>query len=455
MSYVTVPRLTAKEPAIPGIASAAPLVMEKFADAREYAGSAFEEADKYLEVLSTLFARARMPDVDIDYDFQDLVLDPVIGDVPTVPTDSQLTPGVVTPPTLGEIIGIPLPSIDIPVDNTGSLVVAFNYDEAPYSSELLDAVKASLLDYVENGGTGLSDDVEAALWARAQARQDIVNERVYNEALNYFSARGFTLPPGALGGRLTEALAEQTRALAQLNYEIMIEQARLAQDMTKHTLMVSVQLEGVEKKFASDVANRALDKAKTACDVIIRAYSAKVAAYVARCEAVRTTAQIEEIKANIQIAANANVVEVYRAEIDGYKARVAMELGIVETIAKVYVYKVTGYKAEADVAIALLEGQIKVFEGRVTQATNQTTLSLKEAELILNSYIGALALQKEAAEGSATIAAQLAASALNSVNASATLGYSVARSRADGVTATQAVSNIGALTERHTFDHEA
>jgi len=127
----------------------------------------------------------------------------------------------------------------------------------------------------------------------------------------------------------------------------------------------------------------------------------------------------------------------------------------VESIAKVYVYKVAGYKAQADVAISILEGQIKVFEGKVTQATSQTTLSLKEAELILNSYIGALALQKEAAQGSATIAAQLAASALNSVNASATLGYSVARSRADGVTATQAVSNVGALTERHTFEHEA
>lgn len=455
MTYVTVPTLSGKDPTTPGDPAAIPLVSEKFEDAKLYAGEAFDEAERYLGVLSALFARASMPDVDISYDFQDLVLDPVIGDIPTAPTDDQLTPGVVTPPSLGELIGVTLPSIDIPVDNTGELVVAFNYDEAPYASELLDAVKASLLDYVQNGGTGLGADVEAAIWARAQARQEIVNERVYNEALTYFSARGFTIPPGALGGRLTEALAEQTRALAQLNYEIMIEQAKLAQDMTKHTLMVSVQLEGVEKEFASGVANRALDKAKTACDVIIRAYSAKVAAYAARCEAVRTTAQVEEIKANIQIAANANVVEIYRAEIDGYKARVAMELGIVESVAKVYVYKVAGYKAQADVAVAILEGQIKVFEGRVTQATNQTTLSLKEAELVLNSYIGALALQKEAAHGSAVVSAQLAASALNSVNASASLGYNVARSRADGITAAQAVSNAGVLSERHTFEHEA
>jgi len=177
-----------------------------------------------------------------------------------------------------------------------------------------------LLTYVEDGGTGLGATVEAAIWARARARQDLQNERIYDESLNFFAARGFTIPPGALGGRLVEALAEQTRADAQLNYEILIEQARLAQDMTKHTLTVSVQLEGVEKDFANNIAQRALDKARAACDVIINTYNAKVTAYAARLESCKSKAQIAEIRANVQIAKGNQAVAIYAAEMEKYKA---------------------------------------------------------------------------------------------------------------------------------------
>jgi len=456
MAYVTVPTLSPQSPMSLSTPDAATLAIEKFADAKNYAGDAFGEANAYLAVLSALFASASMPDVDISYDFQDVVLDAEIESKrPVEPTDAQLTPEDITPPSLGAIEGVVVPAITTPVDDTGSLVSDFVYNEDVYSSALAPAVRAALLNYVENGGVGLGADVEAAIWARAQARQELVNERVYNEALAYFSSRGFTIPPGALAGRLTEALAEQTRANAQLNYEIMIEQARLAQDMTKAALTISVQFEGVEKEFASNVANRALEKAKAGCDIVIRVYSAKVAAYAARSEAARVKTAIAEIQANVQIAANAQTVEVYKADTEKYKVQLAHELGIIESVAKVYMYKMYGYESDAKVAIGVLEAQVKKYEGEIAQASNQTTLSLKEAELTLNAYIGALALQERAASGSASIAAQLAASALNSVNASASLGYSVGLSRSDGVTAHQAVSNAGDLSERHTYVHEA
>lgn len=455
-TYVSVPTLEDIHPGIPGDPAAIPLVSEKFEDAKAYAGSAFEEANQYLEVLSVLFATAEMPKIDISYDFQEIALDAEIESKrPDPPSDEDMTPTIPTVPSMGVLESVIVPDVDVPVDDTGQLVTSFVYDEYPYSSQLADAVRAALLNYVTNGGTGLGADVEAAIWARAQARQDIQNERVYNEALAFFSSRGFDIPPGALVGRLSEALAEQTRANAQLNYEIMIEQARLAQDMTKHTLQVSVQFEGVEKQHASEIANRALEKAKSACDVIIRVYSAKVAAYAARVDAARTKAQVAEVTANVQMAKNTNTVDVYRAQVDAYRSQVAAELGIVESVAKVYGYKIAGYKADADVAISLLEAQIKVFEGKLQQATNQTTLSLKEAELTLNSYLGALALQEKAAEGGASVSAQLAASALNSVNASAALGYNVQRSRADGVSAQRSIAKSGRLDESHTYSHNA
>jgi len=457
MGYVNPSSLDPDYPSQPFAEASAPrsLVHEKFEQAQEYAGDALTSANAYLAVLRALFASAEMPEADISYDFQEGSLDVELPDVPTAPSDADLTPTPQTPPSLGDIPGVTIPSITLPEDDIGSLEVSYDYDEAAYTSEIGDAVKAALLDYVQNGGTGLGADVEAAIWARARARKDLENERIYTEALEYFEARGHTLPPGALSGRLIEAMAEQTRANAQINYEIMIEQARLARAQGDKALELSVAIEGVEKEFATAIANRAFQKAKNACDVIIDTYNAKVAAYAARMETAKVEAQVGEVIANTQVAAGNQVVAIYTAELDRYKADVAQELGIIETIAKVYNYKMNGYEAEAKIAVGLLEAQIKQFEAKIEQANNQTQLSIKEAELVLQSYLGALALQTEAAKGGAMISAQIAASALNSVNASASLGFSVSRGQDEYIGHATHISESGSLSESHSYQHEA
>jgi hypothetical protein len=434
----------------------APLVEEKLQQGKDYADDAIASAQAYLDALSLIFTSAAMPDVDIDYDFQEVSLEAEIESKrPAAPSDEDLTPGPVDSPVLRELGEVEIPDIDVPTDDTGEISTSLVFDEPAYVSDLVEAVKTSLLDYVQNGGTGLGADVEAAIWARAQARQDIVNERVYNEALNYFNARGFTIPPGALAGRLTEALAEQTRADAQLNYEIMIEQARLAQDMSKNALTISVQLEGVEKEFANRVAQRALDKTRAACDVIINTYNAKVTAYAARLEACKSKAQVAEIRANIQIAKGNQVVAIYAAEMEKYKADLAQELGIIETVSKVYYYKIAGYEADAKVAVGVLDAQVEAFKGRLTQANNQTQLSLKEAELVLQSYLGALTLQTEAAKGGANVTAQIAASALNAINVSASIGATAHWQQSESTGHQTSVSRSAQLSEQHIYSEES
>ena len=448
---LTIPQLSPRYPE--NIASdTAPLVEEKLQQGKDYADDAIASAQLYLDALSLIFTSASMPSIDIDYDFQEIALDTDIESKrPDAPSDEDLTPSPVTPPTLRDLGEVEIPDIDVPVDDTGEISTSLIFDEPAYASDLADAVKVSLLDYVQNGGVGLGADVEAAIWARAQARQDLKNERVYNEALELFAARGFTIPPGALGGRLVEALAEQTRADAQLNYEIMIEQARLGQDMTKHTLTVSVQLEGIEKDFANKIAQRALDKARAACDIIINTYNAKVTAYAARLESCKSKAQIAQIRANVQIAKGNQVVAIYAAEMEKYKADLTQELGLIEWTAKVYGYKIAGYEADAKVAVGILDAQVEAFKGRLTQANNQTQLSLKEAELILQNYLGSLALQTEASKGGANVSAQIAASALNAVNVSATIGATAHWSQAENTAHSTHISAAAQLSESHQY----
>lgn len=455
-TIVTVPSLSSKYPSTPSVeAPAVTEVKDKFAEASSTAFQALHDARNALAVLKHLFTSASMPTdlEDIEYPTHEISL--ATSDVPTKPaepTGAELTPGAVTMPTLGTVPGITVPSITVDAVAPADPAVDFSFREDTYSTSLLTLVRAALEDYIENGGTGLGADVEAAIWARARARKDLENERVYTEALEYFSARGWDIPPGALGGRLVEVLKEQTRANAQINYEILIEQARLAQSNTQHALDASVQLEGIEMGFASSVAGRALEKAKAACDVIINTFSAKVAGFAAKLEKNKAEAAVADSRANAQIAIGGQVLAKYAAEMEGYKAQIATELGIVESVAKVYGFKVAGYEAEAGIAVETLRAQIEAYKGELIQSNNETQLTLKEAELTLQSYLGALALQTEAAKGTANISAQLAASALNSVNASASISSGHAVSYSEQVSHGTRISNAAALGESHVYE---
>ena len=399
------------------------LVNERFNMAEILAEEQVDAAMIYLASLSNLFAEAKMPDYDIPYNFQRIVLDSDIkSDRPEAPTDEQLEIPDITVPVLRPINDITVPTITIPTYDldpppTDSLV----FNEPVYQSALQDAVRAALLDFVENGGTGLGAEVEDALWERGRARQELINERTYNEAEEYFASRGYTLPPGALGGRLSEALTEQTRADAQLNYEIMIEQARLSKAQSESSINAAIALEGQDKDQFNNIANRALDYAKSAIQVIIDLYNAKLQGYIAEMEGAKLTVEAEKIRVDAAVAANKSVVDIYVAETEQYKTRIQAEIAIVEGIARVYGYKIAGYEADAKVAAMELDAQIKVYQANVDQAKNQTELTLKEAEIAIHAYLGALQLTSDAMKTGGTISAQIAASALSAVNASASI----------------------------------
>ena len=394
------------------------LVTERFELAETLAKEQVDAAQAYLDSLSTLFARADIPDADITYDFQEIALESALSR----PEEPSMTMESVAIPLLPSLDAITVPTISIPEYTLSSPIVEIVYNEDIYSSDLNNVLKIALIDFVENGGTGLGSTIEDALWARARARQELLNERTYNEAEEYFASRGYTIPPGALGGKLTEALAEQTRGDAQLNYEISIEQARLARAQSEYSMNAAIVLEGQDKEQFNNVANRALAHAQAAAQVILDLFNTKVQAYIGQVEGAKVGSEAEKIRVTAQVAANESAVNVYKADIEKYKADVQKEISIIEQTAKVYGYTIAGYEADAKIAASDLDAQIKVYQGNIDQANNQTTLSLKEAELTIKSYLGALQLTSESIKASGNISAQIAAAALSAVNASASLG---------------------------------
>lgn len=426
------------------------LVEERFELAEQVAVDQIALAQTYLAALSTLFANAVMPDTDIPYNYENITLD---SDFPS-PPESPAPPSIDVPPdpVLGSLRTISIPTITIPTyDLIEPDTVEILFNEPVYYSVLQDVLKPALIAFVRDGGTGLGSDVEDALWERGRSRQAILNERVYDEANEFFASKGYTIPPGALGGRLTEALAEQTRADAQLNFEILIEQARLARAQSEYTMDAALRLEGQDKEQFNNVANRALDYAKAAAQVIIDFYTAKVQAFVAKYQGIKLMVEAEKLKVDAAVAANKGVVDIYVAEIEGFKSKLQAEIAIIEAIAKVYGYQIAGYEAEAKVAAMDLDAQIKVYQAKIDQANNQTTLVLKEAEMLIQSYLGALQLTSDAIKAGGNISAQIAASALSAVNASANLGDRVTRNTNSSESSSKHGSN--SCSEIHRYDH--
>jgi len=304
--------------------SAATIVEDRFDSAQEYASDAWNTAKEYIDDLIPTFG-------------YDLPYSRTVYTFPQIDIDSILPGEVPDPPS-----------------------IFFFYNEEAYVSTLKDALTAALLTGVQDGGTGLGATVEAALWARARARQDISNARVYNEAENYFASRGFPLPPGALAGVLAEAAAEQTRADAQMNYEVSIEQARLAQVNTHFFLTTSLQLEEVEMTHAAKVAQRLFEAARYKQQANIDLYSALMQGYSSRLEATRTR----------------------------------------------------------------LDAQVRSYAVKLEHEKNMITLKISEADRNLKAAIAEYQLIQESIKAGATVSAQMAASALSSINTAAQLGFS-------------------------------
>lgn len=308
------------------------LVSEKFNQSRDYASQAWSDTSQFLDDLANLVVSAVMPTTDIDYDYQTLNLGPDLTAVrPDTPTDEETT--------LADLV---LPTE--PSDDVGP------------------AIMAKLLLDLANGGTGLSAEVEGALWDRAKARKEVINEKTYEEAEEYFSSRGWTMPPGALNASVARARAEMAREELDMSTDIMNAQAKLAVENTHFIMTSAISYEDLQCK-------------------------------------------------------------VYSVSVEAFKTALLKETTRVDNIIRVFLARVDEYKADSSVRIAEIDEAIKVFEARIAQAKNQTELQLKEAELSLQNAVHYYGLQIEAAKAGASVSAQITASALSSVNASAQIGY--------------------------------
>lgn len=243
--------------------------------------------------------------------------------------------------------------------------------DVDYVSNVEIALRAKLYTDITAGGTGLAEDVEAAIFDRASDRLEYELDKNYTAELSNFEAWGMELPDGVLAASLREVSAEGTRRRAELNRDVLIKQAELAQNNTQFSVTSGLAFEKQRMDFVIGV-NDALARLLGEAVNSVRANSAH-----------RTTqAQID--------------VQAYAARVEAFKGEVAL-------------------------AGAYMSAQAEALKAAGAQASANAELVTKQADSNLRVAAMLTELRTEALKSVANITAQKVASALSVLNVSASI----------------------------------
>lgn len=306
------------------------------------------------------------PDITTEFTFPDLpaeLVNPVIM-APTLPDRTEPTAPTIALPSFDGVA--PTGDLTAPTDLAGQMVAAYN-DVRPAMVATLSAHQdewlarhnprffaqlARIEDQLETylaGGTGLSADVEDAIYERAKDKENAEARRASRAAFANAAARGFTIPDGAAFSQDARARQAAADNLARSANEIAIKQAEMEQANLQFAVTTSTNLRQAALSASLtyhgnliSINGQALDYAKTVVANVVEVYNLTVRAYSAKLEAYRAEASVYDtrLKAALsaldvyrtEIAALQALTDVDRAKVDVYRA----QLGALETRAQIY-----------------------------------------------------------------------------------------------------------------------
>lgn len=282
------------------------------------------------------------------------------------------------PPTLDAFPA--LPQAPIPPS------LQFGYAEDPYVSNVDDSLKAAVKTKIDAGGTGLGVAVETGIWNREKERALLEHNDSISRMADEAAGFGFPMPDGVLAAGLIDLETKYTDARLTSSRDIATKQAEIAHDQETKILELGTSYEGMRETYATAMRNRLLDAAKAGPQIAVDIFKAQVEyvnVYIAQYNAIAT-------KANAQS-------EVFKAQVASYSAQI-------DAKAKIVGASVEKYSADVD----------GVFKA------NQSELA--KDQLFLTQLTAFLNLQLEAMKAVSQVNAQIAASALTGMSASASVG---------------------------------
>jgi hypothetical protein len=396
--------------------------------------------------------------------------------IPSVPTEP-----IYASPDLPALLSLTIPDVpDVTFPSLDIEAPSYSIPDAPsftFSiSDILisdDPLMQAAIDRLKNnivyGGTGLTEAVENAIWARDLERMEQQLEDATDKVMAMWAKKGFSLPDGMLAHSLSEVQKEHYNKLTDRSREISIKQAELEQTNIFKSLELAVSLAGQlsdmlikyetlalqAQEMTAKFANEYIDMQIKTYGIALEGFKAAAAVYEAKIRAMTSQVEIYKTQVEAEVAknqVNESSVKLYSEQmraitvlVDIYKAKVQAMAALLEG-EKV---KVEANKMQFDVWAKETETRIAIFNGQVEQYRAETQfnvaeaeaynrwaesaakltladseLLLKQAEMELNALQFKQKMQVAAQESIAQAAGTLAAGAMAAAHASASMSYS-------------------------------
>jgi hypothetical protein len=236
------------------------------------------------------------------------------------------------------------------------------FKQATYVSPFFAFLEPKLEDFIENGGPGISDAVQQALFDNMRERDlQLVADALDLVRANY-GKTGFPLPTSMLRAQENEVIKKYQDDRSNRNREVTALIAERAQDTMKAAVSSGIRMEAVQSQFSlgfarlfMDVSSQLIQQYRLMQDAEIAEFEGQIKAILAKTQIaeinsrleyayqeqllkqweIETSAAIEKTKANIQQAAQATEVKLRAATglSEFYKSMVAGIAGQANAIA--------------------------------------------------------------------------------------------------------------------------
>jgi hypothetical protein len=340
--------------------------------------------------------------------------------LPSVPTFSDIN--IPAAPTTT----IPAFTATLPAENITS-PTPFSCAPTSYVSEIWSDLLARVLHDITNGGTGMLQAEEDALYQRFLDKTFVENGRLYDEASNYWAARGFTLPPGMLTSAINEINMQISRNNMLASREITINQAELRVKHNDFIIETGAKLEGMIREFYEKNAVMAMEAAKAVAnnglsiheamikrhelsleaykseavvyESVVKAALVEVEVFKGQVEGARVSAEVQKSLVEVytaQVGAAETLMKLYVSEMEGAKIASEIELTKIEqfkALTQAYIARMEGEKSKVDLYEARLRGealkaeaykaQVQAFEVEVEAHSKSLDAHLKELEVVM------------------------------------------------------------------------
>lgn len=247
-----------------------------------------------------------------------------------------------------------------------------------YSSDIWPTLMSKILKNLQDGGTGLPEDVELGIWERAKTRalEDYTSSLRDIEAK--FGQNGLGLPSGAYTSALLALEADWARKIADLGYTISEEQAKLAQTNSHFILEQGLKCEELIRNFFNSQQDRILDAAYKAVQTNIEVYKAAITEHNAKvlqfqAEVTAYETKIKTIQARL---------DAYKTSIEGLKVSADVQALLVDVYSK---------------QVSAAETKVRLYAVQLEAANTTLTMNgqkLSAYKTAIEAYSAGLAAEK-------------------------------------------------------------